>query len=812
MAQPDVTCAFSKQLVGILTQPVAVVDATGCILACNFEFGRAMSLPDGQYDGRDLSQGVLASCDVELFSLMHAARSGQHRRPKSVQLKLGQFYFSVDCLDHPDGQARYLCQLTPDLAIDSSRLQFLFEHLDQGVWNYIVPTSTFIVTPAWRRIRQIPQDAVINRPGKFAWWRKNIHPEDLNRIEHIFEAYLKSDVDDMVVQYRYRLNDGEWIWVLCRSKVMIRDGDGRPVQIVGLDTDITAFKREEIAQVEIANKLQLAIGVAGIGLWEFNSMTSQVHWDDRMLEIYGLTDNLNDRPDDLWESYLHPEDREQSVAKANLALTEGRDFISDYRIIRPSGEIRYVRSVARHIEVEGTPGKLLGVNIDITDDRKRQDALEQARAQLEYDSRHDALTGLANRRLLDETTAALTGQMGPDDAFAALHIDLDYFKRVNDTFGHAAGDQVLIRVANMLKQLVGDDGLVCRNGGDEFFVLLENKTDPDDIANLCQEMIEHMAEPMILNGAALEVGLSIGGAIAQGAEPDAAEVFINADVALYAAKAAGRSCFKMFEPSLRFMSQSDMSTYFNLSQALDDCEFDCHYQPQFDRGTLEVVGAEALVRWNCPQHGLLLPGAFMASAARSGLMPRMDEYVLDRVLSDQTRWYNAGLRVPTVALNVSMDRLMHPDLLVQLQAKLKPHHAIAFELLETAFLDEINDTIADVLRQVRAAGIRLDLDDFGSGHASVLALQALRPDRVKIDRMLISPLDDNPEQIHILDALVRVATLVDCGVVVEGIETVTQLQAVQQLDCEVLQGYLLSRPMSEECFAATLPTARTIAV
>ncbi len=799
------SCSFSHHLVEVLTQPAAIIDGDCKIFAANEDFCNAFANLRDVSVGDDLAGHLDAHLPRRLATLVRAARRADAGKQRvSVQLPSGPFFVSVDCIDSPDGQARYLCQLTPDLAVDSSRLRFLMNHLGQGVWNFDYSGQSLSVSDAWRDIRRYPADFSLKDASDPAWWSDKLHPDDMAHLWATFEDLIEGGADDVDLQYRTKRADGKWIWILCRAKVVTRDSQGAPLQIVGVDTDITSLRAREIAQMELANKLQLAIGVAGIGLWEYDSATTKVHWDDRMLEIYGLDDNLHDRPDNLWETYLHPEDRDRSVAEADRALAEGRDYLGEYRIVRQDGEIRYLRSTARFIKDAGSTGKLLGLNLDITEDKVLAQELEKARALLEHDSRHDALTGLANRRLLDERTQKMLDRLGPDDSFAALHIDLDHFKKVNDTLGHAVGDQVLVHVADTLTALVGDRGLVCRNGGDEFVVLLEGFDSHDDVETLCQDIVETASDPLILRGLLQNFGLSIGAAFGTGGQTDLAEVFINADVALYAAKSAGRSCYKVFSPRLRAVSQTDMSTFYSLARALDECEVICHYQPQFDSTSLEVIGAEALVRWNCPHNGLLLPHDFIPAAQATGLAPRLDEYVLDRVLADQTRWALQGLDVPIVALNISLDRFLQPELMAQLKQKLQPHHKISFELLETSFLDDAGPALKDVLCQVREAGIRLDLDDFGSGHSSVVALQTLQPDRVKIDRMLIAPLEENPAQIHILEALVRVSTLQGCGVVMEGIETQAQLDAVLQLETEALQGFLLGRPVEAHVFAQTL--------
>ena len=798
--------SYTDELVRTLAVPAAILNVHGLVVSCNDSFNA--SLPEGEdcTAGQYLSSVLEAAGVGDLALRLDSDTVGHNSVMTSIELPAGRFQLSIDRLEVPGEEHIYLCQLTPDTEIDSSRLRFLLEHLDQGVWNYDILKERFAVTDAWKRMRGFPSsfkhNSTVNLDAD--WWLESIHIEDRPHLRRAFLSLVSGGKDDVNVQYRYQFGEDEWKWILCRAKVMSRNVDGRPIQLVGMDTDITSLKDDEFRQLEVVNKLQLAIDVSGMGVWEFDTATAHVFWDDKMLEIYGQADGANYRPNEVWEEYLHPDDCDEIVAAAEEALQERGDFRGDFRIVRPNGEIRYIRSAARHVASPGTRGKMLGVNQDVTEDYERAEELEIARQRLEYDSQHDALTGLANRRLLDEHIKTMQGRLDPTDEFAVLHIDLDHFKQVNDSLGHAAGDQVLVRVAETFRMLVGDDGLVCRNGGDEFVVLLESFEGERALRDLCQAMIDQVAEPMIIQGEMRRIGLSVGCAVSSASVNELSEVFINADVALYAAKSAGRSCFKVFSQGLCSMPRADVTSYHDIAGAIDSGQMHCVFQPQYDAHTLELTGAEALVRWDCPNRGLLLPQDFVPEAQATGLGRRLDEYVLDCVLDEQSSWARAGLEVFRVTLNVSLERFLEPGWVGNIEAKLKPHHAISFELLETAYLEERSDELDAALAKMRGAGIEFVLDDFGSGHSSIVALQTVKPDFVKMDRLLIAPLKENPAQIHILEALVRVARLERCRVIVEGIETQDQLDAVRGLDCDIVQGYLLGHPARGEDFIATL--------
>lgn len=800
--------SFASALVAVIAQPAAILDCNGTIVSCNADFLSCLSLPDESSFGTPICALLRAPDQGAVQDFFKTPQSDRREFLAKVTMASGQFKLTLDALsDHEQG-VLYLCQLTTDLAIDSSRLRFLLEHLDQGVWNYNILAGTFNVTDAWRRMRGVPLDGDVNTPhGDNDYWLADIHEDDREMVQTMFDGQISGAEKHINMQYRRWHHDGYWIWILVRASVMLSDQNGRPVQIVGLDTDITSIKQNEAQLTQLTSKLQLAIEAAGIGIWEFDLDSGQGHWDEKMFELYGIKGDMRQYISDIWESHLHPDDAEETKRYAQRCLADYTDFNRDYRILRDDGEVRHMRSLARLVRTPGKGGKMLGVNIDVSDDYRRAEELEKARGLLEYDSRHDALTGLANRRLLDETMQSLLADIGARDRFAVLHIDLDHFKQINDRLGHAAGDEVLVLVANILRELTGDQGLVCRIGGDEFVVLLHSVAAEQELYGYCQSIIARMAEPALIQGQTTQLGLSIGCALGRGDVEDASEVFINADVALYAAKSDGRSCFRVFAPGLHTVASFDTHAHHDLVSAMATGQITCHYQPQFDAHSHGVVSAEALVRWACPQRGLLLPQDFMPLAQETGLVPRIDEYVLNLVLDAQTRWHDAGRPVPTIALNISLDRLREPDLIEQVESAILPHHEITFELLETAFLDERDDKLSFILSSLRGLGIAIDLDDFGSGHSSIVALQTVQPDRVKFDQMLIAPLERNPSQILILQALAEVAAIEGCGVVVEGIETEGQLQAIKQLKCEALQGFALARPMAEDDFLKALQRA-----
>lgn len=498
----------------------------------------------------------------------------------------------------------------------------------------------------------------------------------------MFAAPVRDTAQSFNIQYRRRhVKTGDWIWLLFRATVVESAENGAPLRIVGTDTDISDIKKGEVELEQLNRKMQLAIGVSGIGIWEFDVATSKVHWDDRLLEIYGLEAGQNEKSGDFWERHLHPDDKAIAVAHADECARTKGDLLHDFRIVRPDGEIRHLRTMARYADLSATQTKLYGVNIDITADVMHAKELERARKQLEYDSRHDALTGLANRRYLDELMVALTD--GADDArmICVMHLDLDHFKNINDTLGHGAGDAVLVHVAKTLKRLIGTAGMICRMGGDEFVVVFETPPSDADLERAADAIIAALRVPFMYQGSACNFGVSIGAAIGAARRTLEACVFAKADVALYAAKNAGKSCFRLYCDRSGSHATGFIKRRQDILDAIASGGIECWYQPQFDPQTLSLIGAEALVRLRNADLGVLQPADFLPLADEAGLLPQVEERVTDCVLRDQSRWSAAGLVFPRVSVNVSLGRLGDRSLIDQIGAGIKPHHNIALELL-----------------------------------------------------------------------------------------------------------------------------------
>jgi diguanylate cyclase (GGDEF)-like protein/PAS domain S-box-containing protein len=791
-------------VLAMVAQPVALLGPSGQVLHFNEQFAKAVGYSTDQLKGFAFTRLLDAQGKTDFACYFRTGAATQ--LTVSICTACGDTVIAqLDRFKDGDQPTGHLVIIPGPSSQVDPRLRYVMEHLDLGVWDYDVQTSVFTVSKAWREIRGWSADAAVDVSNDA--WLENIHPDDRKPLSAMFAGQTEGMAQSISIQYRHRHSDGHWIWILCRASVMEADAQGRPVKIVGTDTDLTHVKAHENDLRELTNTLQLAIAASGMGIWEFDPATSQVHWDDRMLEIYGIADGKNLRHENLWETYIHPDDLSGTVAYSEECKRQKTDFNRDYRIVRPNGEVRHIRSLARNVAAPNTHGKLIGVNIDVSDDYFRTQELELARNQLEHDSRHDALTGLGNRRKSNEETQALFRVIGPDDCYAVLQLDLDHFKRVNDMLGHAAGDYVLRRVAKILKTVIGDLGTAFRTGGDEFTILLKSAPPEKVLKKVCEEIIKGIGTPATFEGEDCTVGVSIGYATGKGVPKKPSQTFIKADNALYAAKHAGRSTYLRYSAARDMQRGPYRTSRQDIIEAMRKRELICHFQPQFDADTLEIVGAEALVRWQCPKRGLLLPEQFLSQAVQSEVVAEIDGYVLHYVLEQQDRWSAEGVNYPRISVNVSKARLQANDLAAQIKTIIMPHHKINFELLETAFLDHIDTRLAFTFDALRDLGIRFQLDDFGTGHSSVAALKAVKPEGVKIDRSLFPTPETNPGQLR---SLSRIARLEGAEVVIVGLETGIQLAACRDIDCDALQGWALQRPIATAEFGALLAAAANL--
>jgi diguanylate cyclase (GGDEF)-like protein len=433
-------------------------------------------------------------------------------------------------------------------------------------------------------------------------------------------------------------------------------------------------------------------------------------------------------------------------------------------------------------------GRLLVRSIAYAMERKR------AEVELAHQALHDALTGLPNRvLLLDRLAQALTRMERRKGRLAVLFCDLDRFKVVNDSLGHAAGDELLVTVADRLEGILRAGDTAARFGGDEFVVLCEELDGERDAVRVAERIVAALAQPVRLGDDVIHVHVSIGISVGEAAHARPEQLVSDADAAMYRAKGRGGSPFEVFGAGMRERASERLAIETALHQALGRDELRLHFQPQVGMTTGEVNGVEALVRWQHPKRGLLLPGAFIDAAEETGLIHRLGTWVLEQACRQSVAWGGRLL----MSVNLSARQVLHPDLPETVARVLRETgcdpSTLCFEVTETAVMDDV-DGITVVLEDLKRLGATLAIDDFGTGYSSLRALQQFPFDVVKIDRSFVGGIASSEQEAAIVAAVISLSHALGLRTVAEGIETVEHLDCLRTLGCDTGQGFYFARP------------------
>lgn len=544
---------------------------------------------------------------------------------------------------------------------------------------------------------------------------------------------------------------------------------------------------------DLVRQLGVALEASGLGIWQHNLRKVQTQWDEQLQSIYGVAKNPLDV---VWLDSIHPDDCERADAIFQKAITDRQDYASEFRIIRPDGSVRHIRSRAKFFVDRNSDPCFIGAELDVTEDALRnellaseREAAEQSRVEARYAADHDYLTGLLNRRAFD-TALYCSGNHEADALVGLCLIDVDHFKEVNDRFGHGVGDLVLRHVASILTDVVGDKEIAVRLGGDEF-AILSRAADPDRILNLAGAVHRRLSDALVVNGLDLVIECSMGTAVTPANSVES--LLSSSDTALYLAKKNGRNRTEQFSMALAARLIAEKHRLADLKDAISAGRIIPYYQVQVDARSRLIVGMEALARWD-HEDGIRLPNDFIPMATEHNLIDAIDDAILRQVIVDIDRWSIQGVVVPRVSVNLSAARLGDPKLADKLDAVEIPHGLLAFELVETIFLDTLNPQTEANLNLIKSRGIGVEIDDLGSGHASLLGLIQLRPERVKIDRQLVMPIMQNVAQRRLITALVDIARALQIEVVAEGVETLGHADVLRELGVDTLQGYIFNRP------------------
>jgi diguanylate cyclase (GGDEF)-like protein/PAS domain S-box-containing protein len=564
------------------------------------------------------------------------------------------------------------------------------------------------------------------------------------------------------------------------------DDDGTFRGYRGTSRDITTEVKRESALRDLSTRLSLlsTSGVIGMMVCEADRL---VEANDEFLRIVGR------RGDDIaglrWPDLLPEDQRAYDAEISDTVFATGRFTTVEMECMRPDGD--RVPIAVSWVCLEAGVKRRMALVQDISE-RKSADAKIRALAFC------DTLTGLLNRRSFeDELVRRITSRDPREDAGAVLMIDLDYFKDVNDTLGHDAGDALIQDIGLRLKSAIRDQDLVARLGGDEFAVVLSGIHDRGDIVAIAERIVIDCQTPFEHAGQVVHTSASIGVAVypEDGVEPKT--LVKCADMALYRAKAAGRRSVAFFDPTMTVVTVARTQLVAELRHAIDARQLRLFYQPIVALDGLRPAGFEALVRWQHPDRGLLGPGAFLDAATTAGLGRELCAFTLGTAMAQMRAWLDHGLDPGRMAVNLSAYELSDQGIVLRIAALLSTHRiapeSFEIEVTESVVIadDPLIETNLEALHQL---GVRIALDDFGTGYSSLSHLKRFTVDTLKIDASFVRDMASDPDDAAIVRAIIRLAHTLDLTVVAEGIETERQLRALRRLGCDFGQGYLIARP------------------
>jgi diguanylate cyclase (GGDEF)-like protein/PAS domain S-box-containing protein len=567
-------------------------------------------------------------------------------------------------------------------------------------------------------------------------------------------------------------------------------------------------KRLELAQARVDREMALEsltasesrcamlLRGASDGMWEWDLETNEMYFCERWKAMLGYRENeLSSQPDE-WFNRVHPEDieRVQSEIMSHL-MGLSNQFQSEHRVRRADGTYRWMLSRGLAVlDSNRFVYRMTGSLTDVTEQKK-------AEKQLLHNAFHDALTGLPNRALfMDRLENSLAEvKKGDGYSFGVLFLDLDRFKVVNDSLGHQIGDQLLVATARRLESCLRPGDIVARLGGDEFAVILDRVKHVSDAIQAAERIRERLSSPFNLSGHEVFISASIGIALNQTASEEPDEILRNADTAMYRAKDQGRGCFELFDKGMHVRNAALSQLETGLRRALARDEFRVHYQPIISLETWRISGFEALLRWEHPEHGYISPLKFIPVAEESGLIIELGQWVLREACQQLRSWQEQFPSDPplSISVNLSGRQFSQPDLIDCISRILTETGldagSLKIEITESAIIENI-DAAAMMLKRIKALGIRLSLDDFGTGYSSLSYLHRFPIDTLKIDRSFVSRIN-LPKNAEIVKTILTLARNLGMDVVAEGVETREQVLQLTGLNCEYVQGYLLSKPI-----------------
>ena len=680
-----------------------------------------------------------------------------------------------------------------DLALEGSETSILD-------WDFI--TNDFYIASSWKEMLGFSDDEL---PNSLLTWKKRVHRDDRKRVFSSLKEHLTKQIQYYENRHRLQHKDGHWIWVLGRAQI-VYDKEGKAVRMIGTHTDITAEKEAEVAASEQHKYLQSIIDGVNDPImvikedYTIDLMNSTIR---KKLKNVNIEDPEYPKCYEVSHNRSTPCDGTNHLCPLKDVIDTKEHMVVIHDHYNGKGEKRYV-------EISASPlfdhaHNCIGIiesGRDVTEHIEMQDALEEQKNILHHQAHHDTLTGLPNRVLFnDRLEQGIERAKRSNNCLALFFLDLDHFKVINDSLGHTVGDKVLKAVAQRFTEIIRKEDTLARLGGDEFTIIIEGLEQSQDASQLAEKILEVLKEPIIINGNTLYASSSIGISLYPEDGKSAQDLLKYADAAMYKGKSEGRNNYQFYSEEMAELAFDRVVMEASLKEALKNEDFIVNYQPQVNGENNQLIGMEALVRWQHPIMGLVSPGKFIPLAESSGLIIELDKFVMKTAMSQIAKWYEEGLNPGILALNLSHRQLHKKDFIstienIMQETKCKAEW-IELEVTEAQIMSNPEEAII-ILNKIHTLGIALSIDDFGTGYSSLSYLKKLPINKLKIDRSFIQELPGDEENAVITRSVIALAQSLNLNVIAEGVETKEQKEFLLESGCEDIQGYLYGKPMPKE--------------
>jgi diguanylate cyclase (GGDEF)-like protein/PAS domain S-box-containing protein len=698
-------------------------------------------------------------------------------------------------------------------SVNEERLELIINATGVGTWDWQVQTAELTFNERWAEI--IGYTVAELSPFKFDNWADNFHPDDLPGVQERLDKHWRGELDLYEAEVRMRHKKGHYVWILVSGRVVEWHANGNPKRMLGTHLDITERKERESERIIANQLLQESQQVAKVGGWELNLETGLLYWTAETYRIHEANPDEFDPTVDAGIDYFLPESREILALALDQAINKGIGYDLELETLTTQGRKIDVRTTCNVTKKGDKSIRLAGIFQDISEQKSIQRKLEHSNAKLEeansalqLSAHYDPLTGLPNRILLsDRMQQAMTKSVRRNQLVAIAFIDLDGFKVLNDGYGHDVGDQFLQQIAQQLKLSLREGDTLAHIGGDEFVAVIEELNEIKDSHTILSRLLDAATKELIVNGTLLRVSASIGVTFYPQNNDSPDQLLRQADQAMYKAKQLGKNRWHIFDVEQDVAIKNRHEELERLRLALKNEEFILFYQPKIDLRSKEVIGMEALIRWQHPEKGILPPAAFLPVLEQDALSIELGEWVIKSALEQLEIWRSMALEIP-ISVNISPLQLQHADFVSRLETVLTGFpvlnaHSLEFEILESSALQDIN-LVSGVIGECNQLGVTFSIDDFGTGYSSLTYLKRLPTEYLKIDQSFVRDMLIDVDDRTIIQGIIELAKAFDLKVIAEGVETPAHGEELLALGCFLAQGYGIAKPMPARAVPAWL--------